>query len=91
MLDVYSEIHYLSRNVSIRQDYVCNSVAFSSQVNYTYWATAIFRPILVLTFVDISVSRGHRGGSPSTVNLSCLDRSPYFLFQVAPHLSSRDW
>jgi hypothetical protein len=38
-----------------------------------------------------SVSRGQRGGSPTVFNLSFLDRSRYFLIQVAPHLSSRGW
>jgi hypothetical protein len=33
--------------------------------------------------------RGQRGGSPTVVNLSFLDRSRYFFFQVAPHLFSR--
>jgi hypothetical protein len=40
-------------------------------------------------FVDRGVSRGQRGGSRTVVNLSFLDRSRYFFFQVAPHLSSR--
>jgi hypothetical protein len=68
-----------------------NSVAFSLQANYTDWATAIGRRILVPTFVDRGISLGQRGGSPTAVNLSLLDRSRYFFFQVAPHLSSRDW
>jgi hypothetical protein len=34
--------------------------------------------ILVPTFVDRGVSRGQRGGSPTVVNLSFLDRSRYF-------------
>jgi hypothetical protein len=34
--------------------------------------------------VDRGVSRGQRGGSPPVVNLSFLDRSRYFFFQVAP-------
>jgi hypothetical protein len=33
------------------------------------------------------MSRCQRGGSPTVVNLSFLDRSRYFFFQVAPHLS----
>jgi hypothetical protein len=44
---------------------------------------------LVPTFMDRGVSRGQRGGSPTVVILSFLDRSRYFFFQVAPHLSSR--
>jgi hypothetical protein len=35
------------------------------------------------------VSRGQRGGSLTVVNLSFLDPSRYFFFQVAPHLSSQ--
>jgi hypothetical protein len=35
------------------------------------------------------VSRGQRGGSPRVVNLSFLDRSRDFFFQVDPHLSSQ--
>jgi hypothetical protein len=31
------------------------------------------------------VSRGQRGGTPTAVNLSFLDRSRYFFFQVDPH------
>jgi hypothetical protein len=51
-----------------------NSVALSPQVNYTDWATATCRLNLVPTFVDRGVSRGQRGGSPTVVNLSFLDR-----------------
>jgi hypothetical protein len=61
-------------------------MAISPQVNYTNWATATSRWILVPIFVDRGVSRGQRGGNPMAVNLSILDRSHYF--QVAPHLSS---
>jgi hypothetical protein len=42
------------------------------------WATATCRRNLVPTFVDGGVSRGQRGGSPTVVNLSFLDRSRYF-------------
>jgi hypothetical protein len=35
----------------------------------------------VSTFVDRGVSRGQRGGSPTVVNLSFLDRSRYFSFK----------
>jgi hypothetical protein len=49
-------------------------VAFSPQVNYTDWATATCRRNLVTNFVDRGVSRGQRGGSPTVVNLSFLDR-----------------
>jgi hypothetical protein len=50
------------------------SVAFSPQANYTDWATATCRRNLVPTFVDRGVLRGQRGGSPTIVNLSFLDR-----------------
>jgi hypothetical protein len=49
-------------------------MALSPQVNYTDWSTATRRRNLVLTFVDIGVSRGQRGGSPTVINLSFLDR-----------------
>jgi hypothetical protein len=52
-----------------------NSVAFSPQANYTDWATETFRRYLAPTFVDRGVARGQRGGSPTVVNLSFLDRS----------------
>jgi hypothetical protein len=39
------------------------------------------RMCLRLTFVDGGVSRGQRGGSPTVVNLSFLDRSRYFSFK----------
>jgi hypothetical protein len=61
------------------------------QANYPEWATATGLWILVSTFVDRGVSRGQRGGTTTAVNLSFLDRSCYFFFQVAPHLSSRAW
>jgi hypothetical protein len=66
-----------------------NSVALSPRANYTYWATATCRLNLVPTFVDRGLSRGQRGGSPTVVNLSFLDGSRYFFFQVAPHLLSQ--
>jgi hypothetical protein len=66
-----------------------NSVALSPQANYTDWATATCRRNLVPTFADRGVSRGQPGGSPTAVNLSFLDRSRYFSFQLAPHLSSQ--
>jgi hypothetical protein len=50
-------------------------VALSPQTNYT--------DNLVSSFVDRGVSRGQRGGSPTVVNLSFLDRSRYFSFKVA--------
>jgi hypothetical protein len=51
-----------------------NSMALSPQANYTDWSTATCRRNLVPTFVDRGVSRGHRGGSPTVVNISFLDR-----------------
>jgi hypothetical protein len=57
-----------------------NSGAFSPQANYTDWATAICRRIIMPSSVDRGVSRGQRGGSPTVVNLSFLDRSRYFSF-----------
>jgi hypothetical protein len=51
-----------------------NSVALSPRANYTDWATATCRRNLVPTFVDRGVSPGQRGGSPTVVNLSFLDR-----------------
>jgi hypothetical protein len=71
---------------SLRQT---NSVALIPQANYTDWATANCRRNLVPTFADRGVSRGQRGGSPTAVNLSFLDRSRYFFIQVAPHLFSQ--
>jgi hypothetical protein len=68
-----------------------NSKAFSLQANYTDWATATCRRNLVPTLADRGVSCGQRSGSPMAVNLSFLDRSRYFFFQVAPRLSSRGW
>jgi hypothetical protein len=59
------------------------SVALSPQVNYTNLSTATCRRNVVPTFVDRGVSRGQRGGSPTVVNLSFLDRSRYFSFKVA--------
>jgi hypothetical protein len=62
--------------------YKQNSVAFSPQVNYNDWATtAAGLRNLVSTFADRGVSRGQRGGSPTVVNLSFLDRSCYFSFK----------
>jgi hypothetical protein len=58
-----------------------NSVALNPRANYTDWVTATCRRNLVSTFVDSGVSRGQRGGSPTVVNLSFLDRSRYFSFK----------
>jgi hypothetical protein len=58
-----------------------NSVALSPRANYTDWGTATCRRNLVSTFVDRGVSRRQRGGSPTVVNLSFLDRCRYFSFK----------
>jgi hypothetical protein len=50
-----------------------NFVAFTSQANYTNWATATGQRILVPTFVDRGVSRGQGGGIPAAGNLNFLD------------------
>jgi hypothetical protein len=68
-----------------------NSVAFSLQANYIDWATATCWRNLVPNFADRGVSSGQHDGSPTVVNLSFLDRSCYFSFQVVPHLSSWGW
>jgi hypothetical protein len=65
-----------------------NSTAFSQQTNYTDWATTTYQQILVPTFAERRVSRGQHGVTPTVVNLCFIDRSHYFFFQVAPHLSS---
>jgi hypothetical protein len=56
-------------------------MAPSPQANYTDWATATCRRNLGPTFVDRGVSRGQRGGSPTVVNLSFLDRNRHFSFK----------
>jgi hypothetical protein len=59
---------------------------FSPQANYIDRATATSPWILVPTF-DRGVLSGRRSGNPMAINLSFVDRSPYFFFQEAPHLS----
>jgi hypothetical protein len=66
-----------------------NSVALSPQANYTEWSNTTCRRILVPNFVNRGVSHGQRSGTLTAVNLSFLDRSRCFFFQVAPHLSSQ--
>jgi hypothetical protein len=47
----------------------------------------------VPTFADREVSRGQRGGYPTVVNLSFLDRSRYFSFRylvIYPHKGGVD-
>jgi hypothetical protein len=67
--------------------YITHIVALIPQAKYTDRATATCRRNLVPTFVDRGVSRGQCDGSPTVGNLSFLDRSRYFSFRVAPHLS----
>jgi hypothetical protein len=69
-----SGIHHILHNHPCKTCTSEYSVAFSPQANYTDWATATCRRNLVPTFVDRGVSRGQRGGSPTVVNLSFLDR-----------------
>jgi hypothetical protein len=64
-------------------------VALSPRANYTDRATATYRRNLVPTFVDRGVSRGQRGGSPTVVNLSFLDRIMQFNFVSFPIPSCR--
>jgi hypothetical protein len=54
------QTYYLHQNKT-------NTVALSQQANYTDWATATCRRNLVPTFVDRRVSRGHRGGQPTSL------------------------
>jgi hypothetical protein len=58
-----------------------NSMALSAQANYTDWATVAGRRNLVPTFEARGESCGQRGGTPTVVNLSFLDRSRYFSFK----------
>jgi hypothetical protein len=64
-------------------------MALSPRANYTDLATTTCRRNLVSTFVDRGVSCGQHSGSPTVVNFSFLDRSRYFSFKAAPHLSSQ--
>jgi hypothetical protein len=57
-----------------------NSVAFTPLENYTDWTTATWWH-LVPSLVDRGMSRDQRGGSPTVVILSFLDRSGYFSFK----------
>jgi hypothetical protein len=72
----------------IRTSTKTNSVALSPRANYIDWETATCWRNLVPTFVDRGMSSGQRGGSPTVVNLSFLDRSHYFSFKqllIYPH------
>jgi hypothetical protein len=73
-----NEANYIPKRQNLENKYKQNSVAFIPQANYTDWATATCWRNLVPTFADRVVSRGQRGGSPTVVNLSFLDRSRYF-------------
>jgi hypothetical protein len=69
-----------------------NSVALSPRANYADWGTTTCRRNLVPTFVDRGVSRGQRGGSPTAVNFSFLDRSCYFSFKYSSFTLTRaEW
>jgi hypothetical protein len=71
-------LRYLDTATIVAKNKQTNFATFGPQANFTNWAAATGRRILVLTFVDRRVSRGQRGGSPTAVNLSFLDRSRYF-------------
>jgi hypothetical protein len=64
----------VNKNHEFSTGFCIYSVAFSPQANYTDWAIATCRRNLVPTFADRGGSRGQRGGSPTVVNLSFLDR-----------------
>jgi hypothetical protein len=68
-----------------------NRCTLHPEANYNNWATATSWRNLVSTFADRGVSRGQCGWTPTAVNLSFVDRSRYFFFQVPPHLSSWGW
>jgi hypothetical protein len=59
------------------------------RLDYTDCATATCRRNLMSTSADRGVSRGQRGGTPTSVNLSFLDWSRYLFFQAAPNISSQ--
>jgi hypothetical protein len=69
-----SASYFLSINYKLNKKKQTNSVAFSPQANYTDWGTDTCRRNFVPTSVDRGVSRGQRGGYPTVVNLSFLDR-----------------
>jgi hypothetical protein len=68
---------------------VTNSVDLSPQTNYTDWATAADRRIVVPTFEDRGVSRGQCVGSLTVVNLSFLDRSRYFFLSSSSFILTK--
>jgi hypothetical protein len=75
----------------------CPYVSHSNKLRGLYSASELYRlserhlseKNLVPTFADREVSPGQRGGSPTMVNLSFLDRIRYFFSQVTPNLSSQ--
>jgi hypothetical protein len=79
-----SECILLGRNFELEVGHIqtkqTNSLAFSPQANYTDWVTATCRRNLLPTIADRGVSRGQRGGSPTVVNLSFLDRAHSNIF-----------
>jgi hypothetical protein len=64
-------------------------VAFSLQANYTDWATDATGSVVRLLRVQGVAWLAQR--IRTAVNFGILDWSRYFLFQVAPQLSSRGW
>jgi hypothetical protein len=69
------------QNVNLKTSKEPYSMTLSPQANYTECATATCRRNLVPIFVDRGVSRDQRGGSPTVINLSFLDRSRYLSFK----------
>jgi hypothetical protein len=65
--------------------------SFQPAIELYRLTTASGRRILVPRFVDRGLSRGQRDGKPTAGNLTFIDWSCYFFFQVALHLSSRGW
>jgi hypothetical protein len=58
-------------------------VAFCSQAKYMGRATAVAGNVSA-DFCGYRLLRGKRGGTATAFNTGLLDRSQYFLFQVAP-------
>jgi hypothetical protein len=69
-----TEVEWQNQTITNNKQKTTNSVALSPRANYTDWSTATCWRNLVSTFADRGVSRGQRGGSPTVVNLSFLDR-----------------
>jgi hypothetical protein len=68
-------VEWKSRSPKSEFSLMILSMAFSPQANYNDWTTATCWRNLVPTFADRVVSCGQRGGLPTVVNLSFLDRS----------------